>query len=168
MNLPAAQFALIRAGRELSVKTGEMDEHLTLSQMTPLLKILDDCVVDLRRVFNVGDPHTASPLKRRARSSASLSRLFRDSDYPSEALDRNVGGIVTFGLLIDETGHIADCTIIETSGVAALDTQACALVRIRARFEPALDADGKPAKDAVTARIDWRIESPEPPQAGRI
>ena len=156
-NLPADQFALVRAARELSIKTEGFDERFTLSQMTPLLKVVDDCVADLRRIFNVTDPPTAtqSPLKRRAETN--LARLFSDWDYPAIALQRDQSGVVKFALLIDESGRVADCAVIETSGVAALDSQACALIKTRARFRPALGMDGKPAKDAVTGRISWRL-----------
>ena len=122
-----------------------------------MLKAVDDCVIDLRRVFNVTDPETAekSPLKRRA--SAKLGKLIKNEDYPRDAIYRNQGGTVKFALLIDEKGQVADCSVIGTSEVAVLDAQSCALLKTRARFEPALGADGKPAKDAVTAAIVWRM-----------
>jgi TonB family protein len=156
MNLPAAQFQLVRQARELSVQTGGLNESFTLLDMKAMLKVVDDCVADLRRVFNVTDPETGekSPLKRRAR--ANVGRLIKSEDYPLAAIERNQGGRVKFGLLIDEKGRVADCTIIETSGVAVLDAQACTLLKARARFQPALGADENPAKDALTAAIVWR------------
>lgn len=157
MNVPEAEFALIRQAKAIAIRGGSLDESLTLTHMAPMLKAVDDCVVDLRRVFNVTDPETAekSPLQRRAK--ARLGKLITSADYPRDAIDRHQGGRVKFALLIDEKGKVADCSVIETSGVAVLDAQSCALLKTRARFESALGADGKPAKDAVTAAIVWRM-----------
>ena len=64
-------------------------------------------------------------------------------------------GTVSFALLIDEAGKVADCTVIKTSGIAALDAQSCFVVKERAHFTPAIGADGRPAKDARTASVTW-------------
>jgi len=157
INMPAAQFALIRHASDLRVRGDGLDERFSLSQMEPLLKIVDDCVADLRRVFNVTGGAPDDPSLVRTRSKASLASYFTDKDYPAIALDLHQGGVVKFAMLIDENGRVADCTIIETSGVAALDTQACALLRLRARFHPAARG-GQPTKDAVTGTITWQTE----------
>jgi TonB family protein len=126
-----------------------------LSQMESVLKVVDECVVDLRRVFNV-DP-SGDPVGLKSRARADLVGLFSDADYPEAAVMRGQGGRVGFALLITEDGRVADCMIVSTSGVPSLDSQACALLRIRARFEPARDNDGKPAKDSVVGGIVWRM-----------
>jgi TonB family protein len=158
MNVPSAEFALVRQAKELTIQAGGNSENFLLNGMPPMLKAVDDCVLDLRRVFNVTDPETAekSPLKRRA--SGNLGRLFQSEDYPIDALDRSQGGKLRYALLIDESGRVADCTIVETSGVAALDAQACILLKTRARFRNALGADGKPAKDAVAGNFIWTVK----------
>lgn len=157
MNMPAADFALVREAQTLSIEAGDLNERFSLSQMAPLMKVVDDCVADLRRVFNVSDTQAGatSPLARRA--SGNIGRLIKSEDYPGAALQQDQTGIVKFVLLIDETGRVADCTVIETSGVATLDFQVCSTMKTRARFEPAQGADGKPAKDALTSRIIWKI-----------
>jgi len=67
-------------------------------------------------------------------------------------------GSVAFVLLIDEEGKVADCTVTETSGVASLDAQSCAIVKERAKFKPATGLDGKPSKSSYFQRISWRLE----------
>ena len=66
-------------------------------------------------------------------------------------------GVVAFALLVNEQGRVADCTVIKTSGAAALDAQSCIVLRQRATFHPALDPAGKPAKDALVGRIRWKL-----------
>lgn len=156
LNMRSADFALVQQAKELSVRSEGLNESFALSQMTPLLKILDQCVLDLRQVWNVSDPQGAQSVALQRRAKGNLARLVDDQDYPRVALDNNQGGKVKFVLLIGEDGRVADCTIIETSGVAALDAQSCALLKTRAKFEPALGVDGKPAKDTVISTITWR------------
>ncbi len=49
-------------------------------------------------------------------------------------------------LIVDETGRVADCHL--TGAASEQDAaRACETARDKARFEPALDADGNPARD---------------------
>jgi hypothetical protein len=158
LNIPSADFEPVRHARILTVRSSVFEETFALSQMQPLLKVMDDCVADLRRAFNFvegdGDP---PGLKSRAKSKAGLASLFSDRDYPAVAVVNAQGGRVEFVLLIGEDGRIADCTIVATSRVPSLDSQACALLKARARFDPARGLDGKPAKDFTRGAIVWRM-----------
>ena len=158
LNMPSADFASVRRAKTLSLRSGSLNEGFALSGMEPLLKVVDECVADLRRVFNIGaGGNGASRLTSRARTN--IAKLFSDADYPEVAVMKGQSGRVEFALLIGEDGRVADCTIVSTSGVPSLDSQACALLKKRARFEPALGMDGKPAKDSVVGGIVWRVAS---------
>ena len=119
--------------------------------------MMNSCVADLRRVWNVkGSEDSEDAVREDAKGN--LRRLFSWEDYPSEALAMGEGGSVRIALLVDEVGKVADCSVMETSGVAVLDAQSCAVVKERARFKPAIGKDGKPAKDAFIQRIRWRLQ----------
>lgn len=155
LNMPAADFALVRQAKALSIHSEGLNETFAVSGMDPLLKIVQDCVADLRQVWNIADPEgTRSTLPQRA--VGELARYFRSNDYPFVAIQQNATGVVRFAILIDETGRVADCTIIETSGVAALDTQTCNIAQ-GAKFQPARGSDSKPAKDAAIQQVNWRL-----------
>lgn len=156
MNMPANDFSLVRQAGRLSIRSQGLDETFALSQMEPLLRVVDRCVADLRNVWNIGDPQGAQSVLA-DRASANMARLFDDTDYPTVALDQGKSGTVRFAVLIDETGRVSDCTIIETSGVAALDAQTCFVVKDRGRFRPARGLDGKPAKDAAIQLVRWKV-----------
>jgi TonB family protein len=156
LNLPSPEFASVRQAKTLSVRSPGLNETFALSQMEPLLKVVGECVADLRRVFNIGASGT-DPVGLKSRARANLPSLFRDTDYPAVAVMNGQSGRVEFALLIGEDGRVADCTIVATSGVPSLDSQACALLKTRARFEPARGNDGKPAKDSVVGAIVWRM-----------
>lgn len=172
VNLPSRELAPMRTASRLRIRAGKdgrfvlgsrlnvgkkrYAEEFALAQMQPLLKVLEECAADLREVWNVVPEH-APAAKLQERASGNLEGLFRGGDYPAEAIYKNMQGKVGLALLIDETGAIADCTVIETSGVAVLDAQSCSILMKRARFKPAIGRDGKPAKDGIVQRISWRI-----------
>jgi TonB family protein len=75
-----------------------------------------------------------------------------------ESIKRGDGGTVTIALLVDESGKVADCSVIQTSGVAVLDAQTCAVMNVRAKFTPGVGENGKPKKIAFVQRITWRVQ----------
>jgi TonB family protein len=156
LNLSSADFSAVRQSKTLSLRSRDLNEDFALSGMEPLMKIVDECVADLRLVFNVG-VKGEQPTKFRRRASGNVARFFSDSDYPDVSVMKGESGRVGFGLLIAEDGRVADCTIVSTSGVPVLDSQACALLKSRVRLKPAIGVDGKPAKDSVVGGIVWRM-----------
>ena len=154
MNMPLAQFAAVRKGQTLSFSTEEVDETFQLTSIGPLMKIMDECVTDLTRLWN-GDAAASVRLKQLAKGD--LQTIFSSDDYPDAAMTLNKTGWVSFVVLVNEQGRFADCTVIETSGVAALDAQSCAVVVERARFKPAIGIDGSPVKSILRQRIVWAM-----------
>jgi TonB family protein len=158
LNLPSSDFSRIRGAKSLSIRSSGLNESFSVSQMESLLKVMDQCVADLRRVWNVStvDGGTSALPKP---AKANLAKLFSDEDYPGFAVMEGASGVVRFVILIDEAGKVADCTVVETSGVAGLDAQSCAILRLRGKFEPGVGHDGKPAKDVYVGTIRWRLTS---------
>lgn len=172
VNLPADQQGPLRAAKSMRIHSGgegavtrskavasgpHTDETFALSQIPQLLTMMDTCVADLRKFWNVHDgPGLAPTLKEGPRGD--LASLFSPDDYPGIAAFKSQMGTLQMVLLIDEAGKVADCTVIETSRIASLDAQSCIIVRQRAKFSPAVGLDGKPAKSAFRQRITWRLE----------
>lgn len=153
----------IRAGQEkqvlgsrIPVRSRMTNEHFALTQVPQLLKTMDTCVADLRRVWNIVADSAAPPFLV-AEARGDLTGMFRPDDYPGVAIDKEQSGSVGLVIMVDEQGRVADCTVIESSGIAALDAQSCAVVTERARLKAAIGRDGKPAKSAFHQRISWRI-----------
>ena len=150
INLPADQFGAAKTARTLSIRAkSELDEQFAISAVAPLLDVMGECVADLRKAWNV-----TAPLRQHA--SGSIDSLLQQVDYP--ALDQPETGTATFVLLIDERGRVADCTVVETSGIASLDAQTCGAVTSQAKFSPAIGVDGRPAKDGLVQRVEWIME----------
>lgn len=85
-------------------------------------------------------------------------------DYPTEALMDNVSGITGFEVAIDKSGQVANCVVIVSSGSDSLDRATCNLVTLRARFQPAKDARGRPTTGAYRNRVRWVLPAlvPQP------
>jgi TonB family protein len=155
INMPLEAFApMRRATRVTLVAKDEVNDTFALSNMTALMTEVDRCLADLQKYYNIGEG-IGPPLQSRAKGN--VAKLFSDSDYPEIALGKDASGAVRLVMLVDETGRVADCTVTETSGVPVLDAQSCAVVTARAKFSPAIGADGKPTRDSVVTRISWKI-----------
>ena len=167
VNIPIEMFAQASNARSLHVKSEWMDKRLALSSLGPLMTMMEKCVADLRDAWNivgtvrpVGSPvpqEEDSNPRLRARAHGNLRQYFSSDSYPWMALITSQGGAVRLSLLIDKHGRVADCSIIETSGIASLDAQSCAILKEKAWFKPAIGLDGKPARDSTVERIVWMV-----------
>jgi hypothetical protein len=70
----------------------------------------------------------------------------RGRDYPDGALAAGVNGLVEFRLDVDELGNATACHIQKTVRTVGFADAVCSSIMKRARFAPALDADGKPMR----------------------
>lgn len=61
-------------------------------------------------------------------------------DYPRAA--GGAHGTTRFRLTVNAEGVVVTCVITGSSGSKALDDQACRMLRLRARFQPARDSSG--------------------------
>lgn len=79
------------------------------------------------------------------------------ADYPRQAERDRHEGITGFRLHIDSAGSITRCDITQSSGFAILDERTCDLLRLRARFTPALDANGVAVGATYSNRVSWAL-----------
>ena len=156
INLPMETFAANRRASTIEIKGSWFNERLAVPGLTGVIATFDDCLANLRQVWNVGAPSSGG-ITRPAQSKRPLRDLFRSTTYPHQAMMEGNTGRVGLALLIDEAGKVRDCMIEETSGYATLDTMSCYTITTHARFEPAIGADGKRVKSASFHRISWSI-----------
>jgi TonB family protein len=142
-----------KIGSRVNLGARGADVTFALTQMGSLLGIMDSCVADLKKVWNVKEDAAVSG----GDATGSLAGIFSSEDYPAVALDKDQTGVVAFALLIDEQGKVADCTVIATSGAASLDAKSCGIIKVRAKFSPARGPNGQPIKSAFTGRVRWLI-----------
>ena len=156
VNLPMATFAANRRASSIAINAGTFDERLAVPGFAGVMAAFDDCLANLREVWNVGEPFSAR-VKQPARAIRPLRDLFNSSSYPAQAMREGSTGSVGFAMMIDETGKVRDCMVEQTSGYATLDAMSCYVIVNEARFEPAVGAHGKPVESASFQRVDWQI-----------
>ena len=77
--------------------------------------------------------------------------------YPARALREGLSGTVGLTVTVTPEGRATDCVVTQSSGHAELDFAACKEIQEKARFNPALDADGKPTSAQFSTKITFRI-----------
>lgn len=132
------------------------DMEVKLEMMSGLIKVLEDCTINLQNHWNVGGEREGKIFKP---AKGDVRNVFRPGDYPQDAMDRDQRGSSQLVLLIDEAGKVAGCDVLSPSGVPVLDVMGCQVIRERAKFSPALDAAGKPVRSTVvTPPIVWSLK----------
>ena len=156
--ISAQEMAAARTASSVTVHSSSGGNlTFSLANMPALLKGLEDCTADLKRYWNFAGPERA---KIAVSAKGDIRGLFRSEDYPAEAMKNHQEGRVQFMLLINEQGKVAACHILQASGVPVLDGMGCQVIAERAKFTPALDAQGKPVRSAtVTPVVVWKIAS---------
>jgi TonB family protein len=167
-------LAQLAAGGSIEVTgpDGSLLERVDLNGIAPALARLGPCATDIATAANFPAPPAPPPpppppsgrrgKERPARARVFLPQLFSDEDYPVSAVRAGEAGVVGFRVDVGKNGRVVACTIVTTSGSAALDSTTCRLLRSRARFSPATDRKGRATTDSLHGRIVWRLPEPEP------
>lgn len=152
-SLPAAQIDWARSAQTLSVEARSGGHYtFALSDMAPLLDALHKCTADLQQHWNVG----AKTQRTAELPSGDIRSIFTPKDYPREAAKSQPQGPSRYQLLIDEKGAVARCDVLVPSGIATLDSTGCQVIQEKAKFRPALDAQGQPVRSVwTTPPITW-------------
>ena len=146
--LLAAKTLSVKAGRKtLTFVTGGVDGG----------RILGDCENDLFKRWGVDPQETESHVAVKAIPAPDIANWIRNADYPSAARKAGIQGTTTMLWRIEANGRIEDCRIIESSGSALLDDKACEVLKLRGRYQPARDDQGR-AMPMWQRRVSrWRL-----------
>jgi TonB family protein len=153
----SGKIALQVGSTKINIRSQSADVSLALGPMAPLRRALDKCMSDLRTQWRMVDGQLPKPAFA-SHSQGDVRKIFSSNDYPEDALGANQSGATQFLLMIGPDGSVMDCVVAQSSGVASLDAMGCQVIRERARFKPATDANGKPTVDTyVTPVIRWKV-----------
>jgi protein TonB len=103
------------------------------------------------------DPQVIASLQSPPTPSNNPATWISNSDYPDEAIRAGLSGAVLVRLNIGADGAASDCILVEGSGHPLLDSRTCSLFLKRARFKPAVAADGSHTKGIVAYRMRWAL-----------
>ncbi len=110
---------------------------------------LTACNDDLLHAWGI-DAKADNARSRRVIPASDPREWMRSSDYPPRMRSLGYQGLVHFRLVVDDRGIPKSCHIQLSTRPKDFDDAVCQKIMARSRFEPALDADGKPVVSYYT------------------
>ena len=137
-----------RASPAVSLATGEM--HRPMTAMRGCMdELLTDWGIDAAAQRTLSRP--AWPV-----GQANWARVIQ-ANYPSAMLMKMKGGIVRLRMIVSPDGKATSCHILVPSQDPSFEKTACAGMMKAARFDPALDASGKPIASYYAATVVYMV-----------
>jgi TonB family protein len=156
-DLPEAFWAELARAGELQFRRD--DDHVLVR--APLVRSADavtahrECVADAARAWGIDEAaQRAATRWPRSTNHYGLS----DTDYPPQLIDDGVQGRTVVRLTVSADGRATECATVASSGAPALDERTCQSILGRARFAPALGADGRPVALRYVVPVLWLTE----------
>jgi hypothetical protein len=87
-----------------------------------------------------------------------LGNWFSNDDFPGYLVEEQPGvWLVGVRVRVGPDGAVQGCDVESTSGVERLDALTCKTVRQRAKFRPAVSANGSPAAGVYRTYVGWDV-----------
>jgi len=146
---------LASAGGLTLTEAGRPAAHFVLPETAKAVAAVRACETEGMRTWGI-DPEQWTALRSPPKPVIDLPSLFSSDDYPGDAVATGASGDVLVRLTVDPVGRVSQCFVLHKSGHSSLDKQTCAILARRARFEPALRADGTAVSAPYVTKITWR------------
>lgn len=146
-----AAVTFVELGRPVRVpvilETGSLDKPFAaMRQCTD--ELLEHWGIDVARHATLSRP--VIPI-------GNPGRWVRSEDYPRSMAWQGKRAIVMFRLNVDESGQVSACHIQNSIGDKPFDEAVCAALKRRARFEPALDGEGRPVASYWINTVNFHV-----------
>lgn len=140
---------------DLTVSLGRSQSfRLALGSMGQPMAAMRTCTDDLLRHWGF-NPELGGKLRNGPVPIGNPASWATTSDYPQSALRAGASGNVRFRVDVAEDGKIVGCRILFRTRPDEFADLTCRLISRRARFNPALDAEGKPVKWFYINQVRW-------------
>ena len=140
-------FRIERRRKPVTLATGPMAKPVAA---------LQKCMEDLVSTWGI-DVAAHRKLSRRVEPTNDPGNWIRSTDYPVSELWKGGQAIIKFRLTVNEEGLPVDCDVSGLTDSAEFAEISCARLRKRARFTPALDADGKPITSVYLGTVRFQM-----------
>lgn len=127
---------------------------LALGSMGPAFKAMRKCTDELVTHWGL-DVEAHRRLTRAPAPKGNPGKWVSSADYPSDAIRKGAQGVIPFRLIIGDDGVPTDCRLQRPTEPAEFNDVVCRILMKRARFEPALDAAGKPIKSYWSSTFNF-------------
>lgn len=160
VEMGAPSFAIDTAAakplRQIAIAQGKQTLVFVTGGLAAPLGVLNDCTSHILETWGL-DPEAHRNAQRPATvlDEKRVARGIMES-YPPRAVQEGNQGVVGVAIMVDEAGQPTECKITRSSGHIELNAVSCKLL-MKARYDPALDADGQPIKSYWVTRISFRL-----------
>lgn len=140
----------------VDVRRGNRQVRFDTGNMAKPAAALNACTTDLTRSWGL-DPERLRTATRGpvwTNSDRIVDRI--TSYYPKEAVQKGERGILHMRVIVSADGSVTSCTLENTTRLGSLESPACEEMK-RARFEPALDAQGTPMPSLYSTSIVYTM-----------
>ncbi len=83
--------------------------------------------------------------------------VISEDDYPDASRRAEEQGVTRVNYIVDSTGKVSACTVVQSSGSARLDDATCKIIIRRFRFNPAT-RDGQPVSETKSQPVRWQLK----------
>lgn len=132
--------------------------RLNLGSMGAAFKAMRQCTDELVTHWGL-DAEVHRTLTSPVIPKTSPGKWVTNDDYPSDAIRKGVQGVVPFRLIVGADGIPTACHVQRPTEPADFSAHACKLLLKRARFDPALDAAGKPVSSYYSSTFSFILSS---------
>lgn len=155
-SLNAIDTAAAKTLQQVTIGQGKQTLVFATGALAAPLGVLNDCTSHILETWGL-DPQAHRNAKRRA-DMLDKQRVARGINdyYPPRAAAERRQGVVGVAVMVDETGAPTGCKVTHDSGHDDLNSVTCRQL-MKARFDPALGADGLPMKSYWVTRITFRL-----------
>lgn len=142
--------------RQVSLTQGKQQLVFRTGPLAAPFGVLNDCTAHILSTWGI-DPEAQRTAQRGTRllDPQKAARKVRET-YPLQSLMQGRGGVVGVAILVDDAGTPSECRVTNDSGDRTLNAVACEAL-MKARYDPALDAAGKPMKSYWMTRVIYRV-----------
>lgn len=130
----------------------EREFVLQTGSMAPPLQALKECNAELITHWDI-DVAAHENLSRIAYPSSAPFRWLQWRTYPREMRQPMM---INWRLIVDAEGNVAGCHVAGVEDDSEFSVETCEQLRDKARFDPALDADGEPVRSYFVWAADMR------------
>jgi hypothetical protein len=143
----------------LIVSWGDKAVQLGTGSLGKAMAAMRECTDGLVRSWGL-DPAQQASLSAWPVPKSSPDTWIAANSYPFGGDNRRRPGLTRARLLVDASGAVSGCKVVDNYGDAAFATTACEQMTSKATFSPALDQAGKPVASYYQANIRWKVRRP--------
>lgn len=156
IDVDRAKIEALQAAKLLEIQADKRNWRFELGNVAGAMTALKGCETDLLVKWGM-DRTVVASIDTPALHPFGLVSIFSVGDYPSEAIMRKDEGTSSVRFWIGPTGKVSDCSVVESSGSAALDQRTCDVITRRARYFPARTKSGESVASIGFQRIRWEL-----------